>query len=50
MERKLTGEDEKLLENVIDFKQVYKKETKRIDNIENNPNANKMQQRPDFLE
>ena len=48
--RKLTGEDEKLLENVIDFKQVYKKETKRIDNIENNPNANKMQQRPDFLE
>ena len=48
--RKLTGEDEKLLENVIDFKQVYKKETKRIDSIENNPNANKMQQRPDFLE
>ena len=48
--RKLTGEDEKLLENVIDFKQVYKKETRRIDKIEENSGVNRMQQKPDFLE
>lgn len=47
--RKLTGEDEKLLENVIDFKQVYKNETKRIENM-GNQNMDKMQQKPDFLE
>ncbi len=48
--RKLTGDDEKLLENVIDFKQVYKNETRRIEKIENSENIDKMQQRPDFLE
>ncbi len=48
--RKLTGEDEKLLENVIDFKQVYKKETSRIEGLEEGSNVNKMQQKPDFLE
>ncbi len=48
--RKLTGEDEKLLENVIDFKQVYKNETKRIDQINEGSNINKMLQKPDFLE
>ncbi len=48
--RKLTGEDEKLLENVIDFKQIYKKETKRIDKIDNSTDSSKIQQRPDFLE
>ena len=48
--RKLTGEDEKLLENVIDFKQVYKNESQRLDNIDDDNSVNKMQQRPDFLE
>ena len=48
--RKLTGEDEKLMKNVIDFKQIYKNETKRIEGVNKNQDINKMQQRPDFLE
>ena len=48
--RKLTGEDEKLMKNVIDFKQIYKNETKRIEGVNKNQDINKMPQRPDFLE
>ncbi len=48
--RKLTNEDEKLMENVIDFRQTYKNETNRIEKINEDINVNKMQQRPDFLE
>ena len=48
--KNLTGDDEKLMQNVIDFKQVYEKETQRIDNLNNNSDINRLKQRPDFLE
>lgn len=46
----LAGEDEKLIKHVIDFKQIYKNETKRIDKINSGVNVDKTNQRPDFLE
>lgn len=48
--KNLTGDDEKLMKNVIDFKQVYEKETDRINNMQTPLDVNRMQQRPDFLE
>ena len=46
----LTGNDEKLMKNVIDFRQTYEKETNRIDNLDNGSDINRMKQKPDFLE
>lgn len=46
----LTGNDEKLMKNVIDFRQTYEKETNRIDNLDNDSDINRMKQKPDFLE
>lgn len=48
--KNLTGNDEKLMKNVIDFRQTYEKETNRIDNMGDTTNTRRMQQKPDFLE
>lgn len=46
--KKLTGEDEKLIKDVIDLKQIYTNESDRIDKIQNS--SNDANTKPDFLE